>query len=62
MRRVRKVAHDLDCQNEITSAHMVFHVSILKKYIGYSTSIISLEGYEVKEKVSYEEVPVRSTS
>ena len=38
--------------------HPIFHVSMLKKYVGDSTSIVPLEGLGVDESLSYEEVPV----
>lgn len=38
--------------------HPVFHVSILKKCIGDSVSIIPLEGLGVDENLTYEEVAV----
>ncbi|WMV13387.1 hypothetical protein MTR67_006772 [Solanum verrucosum] len=58
LRRVGKVAYELDFPNELASVHSVFHVSILKKCVGDPTSIISLDGLRVKENFSYEEVSV----
>ncbi|WMV18945.1 hypothetical protein MTR67_012330 [Solanum verrucosum] len=57
LRRVGKVAYELGFPNELVSMHPVFYVSMLKKCVGDSTSIILLEGLEVKENFSYEEVP-----
>ena len=39
--------------------HPVFHVSMLKKFIGDPISILPLEGLGIKEYHSYEEVPVK---
>ncbi|KAH0714923.1 hypothetical protein KY284_007828 [Solanum tuberosum] len=58
LKRVGKVAYELDLSNELASVHLVFHVSMLKKCVGDTTSIVSLEGLEVKENISYEEVPI----
>ncbi|WMV55377.1 hypothetical protein MTR67_048762 [Solanum verrucosum] len=58
LRHVGKAAYELDFPNELASVHLVFHVSMLKKCDGGPTSIIPLEGLEVKENLSYEEVPV----
>ncbi|KAK4709950.1 hypothetical protein R3W88_004463 [Solanum pinnatisectum] len=58
LRRVGKVAYELDLPNELASVHPVFHVSMLKKCIGDPKSIVPLEGLELKENISYEEVPV----
>ena len=38
--------------------HMIFHVSMLKKFIGDPFSIFPLEGLGIKEEISNEEVPV----
>lgn len=59
MRRVSKVAYDLDFPNESASMHPDFHVSMLKKCVGDLTSIVFLEGLGVDESLSYEEVPVK---
>ncbi|WMV40939.1 hypothetical protein MTR67_034324 [Solanum verrucosum] len=42
---------------ELASVHLVFHVSLLKKFIGALTSIVPLESVGVKS-LSYEEVLV----
>jgi len=44
--------------NELAPVHPMFHVSMVKKCIGYSVSILPLKGLEVDENLSYEEVPV----
>ncbi|WMV55123.1 hypothetical protein MTR67_048508 [Solanum verrucosum] len=58
LRRIGKVAYELDLPNELTLVHPVFHVSLLKKCVGDPTSIVPLEGLGVKKNLSYEEVPV----
>ncbi|WMV50388.1 hypothetical protein MTR67_043773 [Solanum verrucosum] len=58
LRRIRKVCYELEFPNDLASAHPFFNVSLLKKSVGYPTSIVPLEGLVVKENLSYEEVPV----
>ncbi|WMV54810.1 hypothetical protein MTR67_048195 [Solanum verrucosum] len=58
LKRVGKIAYELDLPNELAPVHSVFHVSMLKKCIGDPVSIIPLEGLGVDESLSYEEVPV----
>ncbi|WMV33072.1 hypothetical protein MTR67_026457 [Solanum verrucosum] len=58
LRRVAKVAYELEFPNELASVHPVFHVSMLKKCVGDPTSKISLEGLEIKQNHAYEEVSV----
>jgi len=53
LKRIGKVTY------ELALIHLVFHVSILKKYIGDPTSIIPLEGLGFDESLSYEEVQVK---
>ncbi|WMV09669.1 hypothetical protein MTR67_003054 [Solanum verrucosum] len=53
-----KVAYELDLPNDLASVHPVFHVSLLKKCVGDPKSIYPLEGFEVKEYLSYEEAPI----
>ncbi|XP_015086941.1 uncharacterized protein LOC107030050 [Solanum pennellii] len=58
LKSVGKVAYELNFPNELASVHPVFYVSMLKKYVGDPTSIVSLEGIEIKENLYYEEVLV----
>ncbi|WMV24234.1 hypothetical protein MTR67_017619 [Solanum verrucosum] len=38
--------------------HPVFHVSLLKKCVGDPTSILPWESLDIKDSLSYEEVPI----
>ncbi|WMV19098.1 hypothetical protein MTR67_012483 [Solanum verrucosum] len=58
LRRVGNVACELDMPSELASVHPVFHISMLKKWVGDPTCIVSFQGLEVKENLSYEEVPI----
>ncbi|WMV24300.1 hypothetical protein MTR67_017685 [Solanum verrucosum] len=49
LRRVGKVAYGLGFPNELASVHLVFHVSMLKKCVGDPTSIVPLEGLELRK-------------
>ncbi|WMV13651.1 hypothetical protein MTR67_007036 [Solanum verrucosum] len=59
LRRVGKVAYELNLPNELASVHLVFCVSTLKKSVGDPTSIVPLEGLEVKENLSMKKYPLR---
>ncbi|KAK4708789.1 hypothetical protein R3W88_029714 [Solanum pinnatisectum] len=59
LKRIGKVAYELDLPNELAPVHPVFYVSMLKKCIGDPMSIIPLEGLGMDESLSYEEVPVK---
>ncbi|WMV08094.1 hypothetical protein MTR67_001479 [Solanum verrucosum] len=43
---------------KLAVVHSVFHISLLKKYVGDSASIVPLESVAVKDSLTYEEVPV----
>ncbi|WMV51192.1 hypothetical protein MTR67_044577 [Solanum verrucosum] len=58
LRRIGKVAYELELPNDFELVHPVFYVSLLKKCIGDSTSIVLLESLGVKESLLHEEVPV----
>ncbi|WMV33398.1 hypothetical protein MTR67_026783 [Solanum verrucosum] len=60
LKRIGKVAYELDLPNDLASTHPVFHVSLLKECFGYPTSIFHLKGLGVKKNISYEEVPIES--
>lgn len=49
LKRVGKVACELKLPNELAQVHPVFHVSVLKKYIGDP----------VNDNLFYEDVPVK---
>ena len=47
-RRVGNGAYDLELLNELALIRPVIHVSMFKKYIGYTISVVPLEGLEMK--------------
>ena len=55
LQRVGEVAYELALPTELASFHLVFHVSMLKKCLGDSTSILPVEGLGVEEDLSYDE-------
>ncbi|TMW96482.1 hypothetical protein EJD97_007283 [Solanum chilense] len=57
LQRVGEVAYELVLPAELASVDPVFHVSMLKKCLRYTTSILPVEGLVVDEDFSYEEVP-----
>ena len=58
MKWVGGVAYELKYKNELVMIHPVFHVYMLKKYVGDPVSIFPLKSLVVKENLSYEDVPV----
>ena len=58
LQRVGEVAYKLALPVELASIHPVFHVSMLKKCLGDSASILHVEGLGVDKDLSYEEIPV----
>lgn len=44
LRRVGNVAYELEVPASLSFIHSVFHVSMLRKYIGHSSSVVSLKG------------------
>lgn len=59
MRRVLKVAYDLEFPLEMNIIHLIFHLSMLKKFMGEPNSIVLLEDVNIEENMTYEEVPVK---
>ena len=51
-----KVAYELALHAELDFVHQVFHVYMLKKFLGDPASILPVEGFGVYEDLSYEEV------
>ena len=58
LRRVGKVAYESDLPNELAMVHPIFHVSLLRKFIGDENTIVPLQDVTIEENSSYEEVPV----
>ena len=58
LQRVGEVAYELSLRVELACVHLVFHLSMLNKCLGYPTSILPVEGLGVDEDLSYEELPV----
>ena len=58
LKRVGKVAYELELPAELPAVHPVFHISFLKKCVSDSASIVPLESLVVKDSFSYKEVPV----
>ena len=53
-----EVDYELALPVELANVNLVFHVYMLKKFLGDPTSILPVEGLGVDEDLSYEEVPV----
>ncbi|WMV09344.1 hypothetical protein MTR67_002729 [Solanum verrucosum] len=58
LKRVGKVAYELELPTKLAIVHPIFHISFLKKCVGDPASIIPLEIVAVKDTLTYEEVPV----
>ncbi|WMV29946.1 hypothetical protein MTR67_023331 [Solanum verrucosum] len=58
LKRIGKVAYELELLADLATVHPVFHISLLKKFVGDLASIVPLETVAVKYSLSYEDVPV----
>lgn len=58
VRRIGKVAYELELPARLASVHPVFHVSMLKKCVGDHSLIVPVEKIGVKDSLTYEEVPI----
>ncbi|WMV18233.1 hypothetical protein MTR67_011618, partial [Solanum verrucosum] len=58
LKRIGKVAYELELPVDLAAVHPVFHISLLKKCVGDPASIVPLESVAVKDSLSYEDVPV----
>ena len=52
------MSYELEFLTELAAPHLVFHILLLKKCVGDQTSIVPLESVVVKDRLTYEEVPV----
>ncbi|WMV49180.1 hypothetical protein MTR67_042565 [Solanum verrucosum] len=58
-KRICKVAYELELPQELAVVHPVFHISMLKKCMGYPSLIIPTEDVRIKDNLSYEEIHVQ---
>jgi len=58
LNRVGKVAYELQLPTELDAVHLIFHILLLKKYVGDPASIVPLESVAVKDSLTYKEVSV----
>ena len=52
------MAYELELRAKLVAVDPVFHISLLKKCMGDSASIVLLENVTVKDSLSYEDAPV----
>ncbi|PHU29727.1 Glucan endo-1,3-beta-glucosidase, basic vacuolar isoform [Capsicum chinense] len=53
------VSYELKLPSDLASVHPVFHVSMLKKCIGDPVVVVFIQGVDVQNSLSYEEVTVK---
>ncbi|XP_019238505.1 PREDICTED: uncharacterized protein LOC109218581 [Nicotiana attenuata] len=58
LRRIGQVAYELELPQELVAVHPVFHISMLKKFMGDPSLVVPTEVIGVKDSLSYEEIPV----
>ncbi|XP_070030309.1 uncharacterized protein LOC142161993 [Nicotiana tabacum] len=58
LRRIGHVAYELELPKELVVVHPVFHVSMLKKFMGYPSLLAPTEIIGVKDSLIYEDIPV----
>ena len=58
LKRIGKVAYELELPAKLEAVHSIFDISLLKKWVGDPASIVPLESVAVKDSLSYEDVPV----
>ncbi|WMV25556.1 hypothetical protein MTR67_018941 [Solanum verrucosum] len=56
LKRVSKVAYELELPAELATMHPIFHISLFKKCVGDPTSIVPLESVAAKDSLTYEDV------
>ena len=59
LQRAGVVDYELELPTELSSNHIVFHVSMLKKCIGDIEFILPNKGLVFQENLSYEEVLIK---
>ena len=58
-KRVVNVAYELEPPQELETVHPVFHISMLKKYLGVPLLIVPTKNVGIKDNLFYEGVPIQ---
>ena len=59
MSKVGPVAYRLKLPPELSRIHDTFHVSMLRKYIPDTSHVLREKPVQLKENLTYEEIPVQ---
>ena len=59
LERVGAVAYRVAMPPSLSLVHDVFHISMLRKYVSDPTHVLSYEGLELDQDLTYEETPVQ---
>src|SRR5687767_6276705 len=58
LKRIGSVAYEIELPNDLARVQPVFHVSMLRKFVGDVNTIVPLEDVTIEDDLTYEEVPV----
>ncbi|XP_069149999.1 uncharacterized protein [Solanum lycopersicum] len=58
-KKIGNVAYELDLPQELAVVHLVFHISMLKKFMVDPSLIVPTENIGIKDSLSYEEIMVQ---
>ena len=53
------VAYELALSPELSQVHLVFHVSMLRKYVPDPSHVIEYQPLDIQPNLTYEEKPIR---
>ena len=58
LERVDEVAYRIALSSALSGIHIVFHESMLRKYISDPSHVLSYELMQIRDDLSYEEIPI----
>ena len=58
LKRINKVAYELELPAHLAAMHPVFHISLFNKCVGDPASVVPLKNVAVQDSLSYEDVLV----
>ncbi|KAK4733985.1 hypothetical protein R3W88_008246 [Solanum pinnatisectum] len=58
LRRVGRIAYELELPSGLESVHPVFHVSMQRKCVGDPSWVVPVEDIQITKELSYKETPV----